>query len=213
MTRRLAVQLLLAAGDYWSKKPASQWTPEDVERLLRDSPWAKAVNADFDTGAEGGPSIGRGGVVGPPAGPLRRRESVRVVWESAQPVRDTKRLVIPRGFEDRYVLSAGEIPVGVMDRRNRPDNPNETAEDKRRRMVDALASSAMLEARGKPPVQPGLVDLAPRTPATWLFGFSRELLEIGRDDREVVFTLKTAFVTLRARFEPKDMIYRGALAV
>lgn len=214
MTRRLAVQFLLAAaGEFWNRKPPGDWTEEEVARLLRDSPWAKDVNADFDTDAEpSGPTIGRGGVVGAPSGRTRRREPVVVIWETAAPIVATKHLPLGPQFAGRYVLSAGEIPIGAMERRGATGR-GESPLERRQRMVAQLTASARLEAKGKPPVQPGVVEPAARMPATWLFGFSRELLALDRDDSEVVFTLETAFVTLRAKFEPKKMLFDGKLAI
>jgi len=213
VTRRLAVQLMLAGGDFWNRRPAAEWSADDIERLLHNSPWAKDVNADFYSDTEvSSPSITRGGVVGPPTGATHRRQPATVVWESGQPLLDAKRSVLLPQWAGRYVLSVGELPMGAMDRRREPD-PNETPLERRNRMLPQLSASATLEARGKPPVQAGVVEAAPRAPATWLFGFSRELLDIDRDDREVTFSLQTAFITLRAKFEPAKMIYRGKLAI
>jgi len=80
-------------------------------------------------------------------------------------------------------------------------------------MRDLLQSAATLEAKDKEPAQAGVVRLAPKAATTWLFGFSKDLLTIDARDREVTFTLHTALVSLRAKFEPKTMVYRGKPAL
>jgi hypothetical protein len=44
----MAGGLPLTAGDFWQRRPFPDWTPEDVDRLLSDSPWAKQVTVRFD---------------------------------------------------------------------------------------------------------------------------------------------------------------------
>ncbi len=56
--------LLALAGDFWSK-PYTEWTPEDVIRMLSNSPWAQEATAQtrMDRGDRGQRS-GRGGGMG-----------------------------------------------------------------------------------------------------------------------------------------------------
>jgi hypothetical protein len=49
----------LAASDPWDKKPFQQWSEKDVERILKNSPWAKQVTLIL-----GMPSPGGGGGAG-----------------------------------------------------------------------------------------------------------------------------------------------------
>jgi hypothetical protein len=39
------------------------------------------------------------------------------------------------------------------------------------------------------------------------------LLPLGPKDREIVFTLETEQYSVRTRFDPREMIYRGKLAL
>ena len=80
-------------------------------------------------------------------------------------------------------------------------------------MIGQLQLSATLSARGKEGEQPGIVKAVPRTAGTYLFGFSKELLPLSLNDREVMFVLRTALMSVRAKFEPKEMLYHGQLAV
>ena len=45
----------LSAGtsDFWEKHPPSEWTNEEIDRLLTKSPWAKEVNAQYAPGQSG----------------------------------------------------------------------------------------------------------------------------------------------------------------
>jgi hypothetical protein len=70
-----------AAKEFWETKPASEWTSEEVDRMLTKSPWAKEAvvsynggGGDFGDGDNstgwprgqgGGGGIGGGGIGGP----------------------------------------------------------------------------------------------------------------------------------------------------
>ena len=45
-------------GDFWNKKAPSDWTSEEIDRLITKSPWAKTIKAQY---AAGGGSNGDGG--------------------------------------------------------------------------------------------------------------------------------------------------------
>jgi len=198
------------------------------------------LDTDYTTNGSAGPTVGRGGQIGAPGtgtgAPAqielgrdnngaqrgaRRREPVTVRWESAQPVRDALGSSLPSDFEGRYVISVSGLPVGIMERKRRgvesapihADPEENTPLARQRRMVEQLQASATLEAKGREPAQPGLVRPVPRVPGTYLFGFSKELLPLTVHDREIQFTLRTALMSVRGKFEPKEMIYRGQLAL
>ena len=79
-------------------------------------------------------------------------------------------------------------------------------------MVDTLRNSARLEAKGKDPAQPGVVELS-KNGSEVLFGFSREFITLTPADRDITFSLSTGQASLKARFDAKEMTYRGRLAV
>lgn len=198
------------------------------------------LDSDYTANGSSAPSIGRGGLIGAPGtgtnAPAqvevgrdrsdaprgaRRRAPVTVRWESAQPILDASGAPLPPDLPDRFVLSVSGLPLGVMERRRRgmeaepisADPRENTPAARQRRMVDQLQASATLEAKGKEAAQPGIVRPVPRMPGTYLFAFSKELLPLNARDREIVFTLKTALMSVRAKFEPKEMLYRGQLAI
>ena len=45
-------RLYASAPDFWNKKPPSEWTPEEIDRLLTKSPWARQVTAQYAAGGE-----------------------------------------------------------------------------------------------------------------------------------------------------------------
>jgi hypothetical protein len=234
---------LFAASDFWNRKTSDQWSEQELDTIQNRSPWAKEVNVDFETdrdyttGAADGPSVGRGGMIGAPGQNqpqielgknsdgsqrgARRSAPVIVRWESAQPMLDARGAPLPPEFKDRYVIAVTSLPLGVMERKQSAisaDPLDNTPAARQRRMTEALQAAAYLEARGREPVQPGIVQPAGRyassgAGSTYWFGFSRDLMPLTPQDRDVQFTLKTAYISLRAKFQPKEMLYRGKLVL
>jgi hypothetical protein len=68
----LACAIALLAADFWKTKDSSQWTNEEVNKLLSDSPWAKEMNVTSQqpgAGQRRGNGTGRrGGGIGYPGG-------------------------------------------------------------------------------------------------------------------------------------------------
>jgi hypothetical protein len=81
-------------------------------------------------------------------------------------------------------------------------------------VLDKLEAGAELSVKGKPAVPAGVV--AQRN-NSYLFGFSKELTPIAADDKEVLFIVRTGpdlkGTLVRATFNPKEMLYRGTLAL
>ncbi len=48
---------------------------------------------------------------------------------------------------------------------------------------------------------------------TYLFGFDKDLLPLTGSEKEIDFVLRTARVSVKAKFEPKNMMYRGKFAL
>ena len=196
----------MAANHFWDSKPASQWDPDEIAEMLGDSPWGKQVAAQYraaledDTRARPGTELqqGRGeakvgecGLV--PCGAIMPGK-VAVVWESAQPVREAIHPQIPAEMNGHYVISVRGLEGQYS--------------------IDRLSDGSELSARGKPAIQPGFVR---QRNASWLFAFSKDLMPLDVNDKDVQFVVHTGAnlsVTLvRATFNPKEMIYRGMLAL
>jgi len=229
---------LSAAQDFWNRKKPADWTEDEIGRLITRSPWAKEVNAQFEAdidytpNGKEGPTLGRGGVLEAPGknrpqieygddkqqkGGTRHAASITVRWESSQPIRDALGTPLSDEFRNRYVIAVTGLPVGIMGRRRRAaqisDGEDNSPAALQRRMLEELSGAATLSARGKEPEQPGTVRPMAKNPGVYLFGFSKDLLPLGPDDREVQFVLQTALMSVKAKFEPREMAYRGRLSL
>jgi hypothetical protein len=195
---------LIAATEFWNAKEPSTWTEEEIHVLITKSPWAREVtpsfkHADDPTAPTYGEGARRGG--GKPESAPR----IYVRWESGQPILDALRAPpLPADLADHYVVSVTNLPIAVVRRGPRGET---TPDDS----LDRIQNGATLQPKGKDPAEAGI---ARRTRiGSILFGFSRDYLRLTSDDREIYFTLDTELLTVRARFDAKEMIYHGKLAM
>ncbi|HEY7339167.1 MAG TPA: hypothetical protein VH639_30040 [Bryobacteraceae bacterium] len=229
---------LLAASDFWNKKDPKDWTNDEIEKLTTNSPWAKPVSAQMESnddsvynsgspqgGSQGRPRIGLGipglgipgvgggypggGGGGYPGGGGRRGSGAHqvrgtVLWESAQPVMDAVKPEFPEEFAGHLVIALNGFPFP-------PRNENRSEED----ALDDLKSVTFLKPDRSDSVQPGVVKrpVSSSTSGGILFGFSKDLVKLGVEDKEIQFTTSLGHSHIVARFTPKDMLYRGKLAV
>src|ERR1700733_7937567 len=180
---------LFAANDFWNTKDPSTWTEEEIHMLITKSPWAREAaptikHADDPTGASNGG--GRGG---------GRRESpprIYVRWESAQPILDAlKAPPLGADLAGHYLVSVTNLPGDLV----RKGPRGETTPDD---SLDRVQNGATLQPKGKDPVEAGI---ARRTRiGSILFGFSSDYLRVTQDDREILFTLDTELLTIKAKF-------------
>jgi hypothetical protein len=196
-----------AAAHFWDTKPASQWTPQEMAELAADSPWAKQVTAQYRAAMDDGrprpgselqqgrgeAKVGECGLV--PCGSIMPGK-VTVIWESAQPVREAIHPDIPAELNRHYVISIRGLEAEYP--------------------LDRLEAGSDLSARGKSPIHPG-PGMVRRRNNSILFGFSRESLPLEAGDKDVQFTVRIGAnltaTLVHATFNPKDMLYRGTLAL
>jgi hypothetical protein len=195
---------LFAGTEFWNAKDSSSWTEEEIVMLTSiKSPWVREAvpnirNADDPTG---GSALGEG------RGGSRRLAPPRVVvrWESAQPILDALRAPLAAEFEGHYVLSVTNLPFANAPRAGRA---GETTPDD---TLDRIQNGATLQVKGKDPAEAGI---ARRTRiGSILFGFSKDQLPLTLSDGDITFALNTQQLTLKTKFEAKEMIYHGKLAV
>lgn len=193
------------AAHFWDSKPASQWSPEEITEMITNSPWAKQVSAQYRAAMDD-PRIQPGAPLVQRPGEQQAGEcglvpcsnvmpgKVVVIWESAQPIQEAIHPKNQTEMNGRYVISVRGLAGDYT--------------------VDSLKAGSELSAKGKPPLQPGEVM---RRNNTWLFGFSKELLALGPEDKDVQFAVRVGArltnTLVRASFNLKDMIYRGQLAL
>ena len=240
-------RLSAAVVDFWNSKAPTEWSTEEIDRLLTKSPWAKEVSAQYAAGAgesrgipgSGGTSSGRtrGGGIGIPGignvglggrgrggrgmdggggssgYPSGYKGTVR--WESAAPILAALKAPLPEGFEGRYVISVNGLPA-MGSRSQTRTGENETPDSSRRSREEEfenLKSLSSLQAKGRELVQAGVVQQQAAAGASYLFGFSKELLPLDGDDKEVLFSTQVGNLAVKAKFVLKEMLCHGRLAV
>jgi hypothetical protein len=215
------------AADFWNKKEPGEWSGSDIHMLITRSPWAKEVRIEDRSKAgnsyDGSAPVGSN-LPGDPNSAMRstgvaqrapvpyeigqgQHDSERravpteavgaiVRWESARPVLDATGVPLPEDFRGHYVIGVTGFQIPAAQRPG---------------MLQLFKESASLE-KGKDRVQPGVADYS-KDRATIFFGFSRELFPVTAADKEVQFTINTGDIRVRAKFELKEMMYRGQLAL
>lgn len=237
-----------SSAEFWNKKAPAEWTPEEIDKLITKSPWAKEVTAEYAAGGEGGtsgsgapggsipgtgrtgtgggigglsiPGIGgiggrrgRGGGGRGPRGGMSHYEGI-VRWESAKPVIEAMKSPLPEAFAGHYVISVNSIPWNS--RGSGSANEDESQDASRRSRQDDLENLkelASLQSKGKDLVQAGIVQQQVGSGTSFLFGFSKELLPLSADDKEILFSSRFGRLLVKAKFHPKEMLYQGQLAL
>lgn len=186
-----------AAGDFWNRKPPSQWSGDEVDRLLSDSPWAHAVDVEIT------PDGDKPRTAQDVKGSSGKREFVTVRWMSAAPIVEALHTPMPKSMEGRYAftvtnLSANAIPRGKA----RNEDP-----------VEQMKDTATLRVKGQEPIMAGAVEPVHGSTNGYWIGFERDLLPLRPADREIVFSVKAGILLIQAKFDTRQMMYRGKLAV
>jgi hypothetical protein len=189
-----AGRVLSAAQGFWNKKDPGAWTSDEVLQLATRSPWAVTARVLPKPGRDRGstqpnePEVagGRSGGRGNGPIPIIQVTEVTVVWASARPLLDALRSSFPPDFANHYVLSVSDLPPKIKD------------------------VMATLQTKGGRSVGAGTTDVSRNS---MLFGFSKELLPLSLADKEAIFALEADQFSIRARFDLKEMLYRGTLAV
>jgi hypothetical protein len=150
-------------------------------------------------GMPGGIGGRRGGQGGNPADSIPIQGiDVTVRWESAKPVLEALKTSLPSEFADHYVIGVNGLSNSV----------SSAGKDKEDDMLDRLKGSAFLQAKGKEAIQPGVVQRS-KDGSEVLFGFKKEFLPLSASDKDVQFSLNTGQISVKAKFDPKEMVYRG----
>ena len=139
-----------------------------------------------------------------------------VRWESAKPVLEAMKAPLPDAFANHYVIGVNGFPLyGAHHRRSQDDSDNDaTTSQSTEDMLDQLKSLSFLEPKGRDGAQPGIVQKSPSAGGgTLLFGFSREMLALKLEDKEATFSTKLGSLLIKTKFNLKDMVYRGELAL
>jgi hypothetical protein len=73
-------------------------------------------------------------------------------------------------------------------------------------------NSVTLAAKGKDPQHADLV-MQTSDKQTLIFGFPKEILPLAAADKDVEFVMHVGAMTIKTKFEPKEMMFKGALSL
>jgi hypothetical protein len=195
--------------DFWNSKEPAEWDAAEIKRLVTKSPWAREVTGErITTKKKSTPSANT-----TPSGRRTRNpvpmpggtgETTRVqtafqgvvVWESAKPVRAAFPEPLPEEFADMYVISISGVPVGAS-----------------RSAIERVRQATTLRLKGHDPLEAAVAKQWEHNRTVFLFGFARQALPVTRDDKEIGFHTTVNRAELNAKFSPREMIYRGELAL
>jgi hypothetical protein len=198
-----------AGKEFWDTKEPADWSNDEIKKLLTKSPWAREISGERTSASKknssdfprqtGIDSRGRPRAPRPSTAPSTRvvaSAKGTVVWESAKPVRLASRESLGDDLAGMYVLSLAGVPVGSG-----------------KSAIEKVRSASSLHLKGHDPLEAAVVKHADGGRDVVLFGFSREGLEISKDDKEVVFATTINRIPFNAKFNPREMVYRGELAL
>jgi hypothetical protein len=193
---------LLSAAEFWNTRDPSMWTEDEIRILTSKSPWAREAVPGIKRADDPTESVGAGG-----GRSGMRIQTVRIYvrWESAQPILDALRTTLEPDLAGHYVVSVTNLPMPTVHRMGRGANaePDET--------MERIQNGTTLSARGKEPIPPEIVRR--NHIGSIVFAFPKDTLRLTSNDREILFQLETDLLTLKTKFDGKDMVYHGKLAV
>lgn len=168
-------------------------------------------------GGWGMPRMGGGGMGGGRRNGGQRMPSQAlrgtVRWESAKPIMEAlKTDKFPEGFVDHYVISVSGIPLDPGEHRAQSED-DDTNQRTQQELLDRIKGQTYLAPKDKRDAQPGIVTQLNSMYGNVLFGFSKDVLALKPDDKEVVFTSVFGRAPIKAKFNLKEMLYHGELAI
>ena len=224
----VAIALFAADEPAWKSKAIPEWSPDDAQQVLSDSPWTKTVTPTLNraqSGSGGGRrgGIGLGGIgIGLPGGGMGRRSggggypgrtgdggsetiqppTLKLRWESALPVREAelkaRDTAAPTLDEDHYAIAV----YGVPSRMASADSKN---------LSDQLKREASLKRDGKKDLKPSSVDVLQREDGPVIVYQFPRTKEITRQDRRIEFDARIGRLQFTQSFYTEDMVYQDKL--
>jgi hypothetical protein len=169
-------------------------------------------------GGMGGPGMGGGGMGGGGrgrrgGGPSQAFQGT-VRWESARPILEAMKAPLPDTFANHYVIGVSGFPMMSGRPRSQDDDNQNGSAQATENQLDHLKALTFLKPKDKEGLEPGLVLQQPSAGGgTYLFGFSKEMLALSAADKEVTFSTRVGRLDVKAKFNLKEMMYRGDLAL
>jgi hypothetical protein len=172
-------------------------------------------------GMDGGGGMGGGGMDGGGMGGGMPQIKATVRWESAAIIQDALKRQLPESAKGHYLISVNGLPTmgmggpggpGGADRGGKQGPPDPAQmEERRKRMMEGLKLNTELQRKGKDPIKPA--NVFQQRGNILLFLFPEGGDPISADDKEVVFLCKMGRMQVKSKFVPKEMMYKGKLAV
>ena len=233
----LAGALAIYAADFWNAKDPAQWTPEEIESILNDSPWARPTNISFDLpgmqpdsgksrsgrfagdgGYKGGayPRRGRYPDEDEPAKATRGLPSfvATVRWESALPIRQALLKSQPAGSvepsENSYVIAVLGVPIPGSRAEQTAERKGPPPRDPESVRYELLASTKLIR-KNKTPIAPSDVKIDSSKSAGEIHFFFPRKDPISVDDKELTFEMQLGAMKLDQKFRLKDMTLKKKL--
>jgi hypothetical protein len=135
-----------------------------------------------------------------------------VRWESARPIQEAQKSELPDMFKDHYVIGVSGIPL--LNRRDRrPDDDDQDTAASQKEALENAKNFTTIAPKGRDLAQAGIAWQQPSSSHIFLFGFSRQAIELSADDKEVLFHTRLGGLIVKAKFDLKEMKYQGKLAL
>lgn len=125
-----------------------------------------------------------------------------VRWESAAPIRDASKTQLQPDPAGSYVISVSGFPM-----------MSELVESLGAAGLENMKKTTSLQRAGKPAVAPTYITVPFDQSGVLLFYFPSGANPISAEDKQVVFQTKAEGFGLKVKFVPKEMVYRGKLAL
>ena len=231
LTRRTVLQFLAsspllkaARKEFWDTKDPADWTAQEKEGLLTQSPWARegSVRMEIPKSRPSAPVAGdmpdarpgnapgtvRSVPIGekppPPPNPdTGKPVQFRVLarWESAKPVRLAGGTDLPEETKPSYAIKLQGMPLMPK------------AEDNESTLA-TIKQNARLERKDKPAIRCShlLTGSGDKAGELLLF-FEPGQNPITAADKQVSLETQFGLFVLSVKFSPKEMLYRGELAL
>ncbi len=135
-----------------------------------------------------------------------------VRWQSAKVILDAVKSPLPKVFNNHYVITVGGIPVNPP-QRGYQSTSDDSSQQSNQDTLDRMKAVTFLEPKDKRDVQPGVIVQQPANYGDVFFGFSKELVTLRPEDKEVTFTTSFNRIPVKVKFNLKEMMYRGELSV
>jgi len=230
----------LTSKSPWAKQVTATYAPgSNNGGYGNGSPNGNPNGGGYPGGQGGGmPRIGMGGIgIGMPRGRGMGGGGGRggqgngsnlstykgtVRWESAQPILDALKTPLPDAFANHYVVSVIDFPL-LSDRRRQDTDQDSgsgsgsgssnSQQQDDKKMLDDLKQYTSLQPKDKDRAQPGIVQRLTASGNIFLFGFAKDFFDFGKNDHEVDFSTRLGRLLIRAKFDPREMMYHKKLAV